>query len=60
IKYIKTSPSTTPWLDTELDPKIAQTYLNGLQQIDTGEATPKQLLKQIQLAAKSAKYDKGN
>lgn len=59
IKYIKTSPSTTPWLDTELDPKIAQTYLNGLQQIDTGEITPEQLLHQIQLAAKSAKYEKG-
>lgn len=59
IRYIRTSTSTTPWLDTELDPKIAQTYLNGLQQIDTGEVTPMQLLKEIQLAARSAKYDKG-
>ncbi len=60
MQYIKNSPATTPWLDTELDPKIAQTYLNGLQQIDTGEITPENLLKQIQQAAQSAKYEKGN
>ncbi len=60
MEYIKTSPETTPWLDTELDPKIAQTYLNGLQQIDTGEITAEQLMQQIQQAAKSAKYEKGD
>lgn len=60
MSYIKTSPETTPWLDTELDPKIAQTYLSGLQQIDTGEITPQELLGQIRQAAKSAKYEKGN
>lgn len=58
INYIKQSTSTTPWLDTELDPKVAQTYLNGIQQIDTGEITPKELLEQIQKASKSAKMEK--
>ena len=45
-------------IDTELDPKIAQTYVNGIQQIDTGEVTPEQLIGQIQQAAKSAKEER--
>ena len=58
MKYIRESTSTTPWIDTELDPKIAQTYVNGIQQIDTGEVTPEQLIGQIQQAAKSAKEER--
>lgn len=58
MKYIRESTSTTPWIDTELDPKIAQTYVNGIQQIDTGEVTPEQLIRQIQQAAKSAKEER--
>ena len=32
--------------------------INGIQQIDTGEVTPEQLIGQIQQAAKSAKEER--
>lgn len=43
------------WLDTELDPELANAYLTGVQRLTGKEITPEQLMKEIQLTAEEVR-----
>ena len=47
------------WLDTVTNARVAQAYLNGAQALLDGSKTPKQVMSDVQAAAKKAKQDVG-
>jgi len=47
------------WLDTVTNSRVAQAYLNGAQSLLDGSKTPKQVMSDVQAAAKKAKQDVG-
>ncbi|MCP1309083.1 ABC transporter substrate-binding protein [Paenibacillus tyrfis] len=47
--------NTALWLDTALDSKIVDTYLNGVQLMLNGEGTPQDVIREVQKAAKAVR-----
>ena len=47
------------WLDTVTNARVAQAYLRGGQALLDGSKTPKQVMADVQAAAKKAKQDVG-
>ncbi|QNF29950.1 ABC transporter substrate-binding protein [Metabacillus elymi] len=43
------------WLDNSVDSRVAKPYIEGVQQMHAGTATPEQVMEQVQAAAKSIK-----
>lgn len=55
VETIKQASGMNVWLDTALDSKIVDVYLNGAQQMLNKEKTPEEVMKEVQKAAKEVK-----
>jgi raffinose/stachyose/melibiose transport system substrate-binding protein len=55
IDLIVNAEKTYLWFDTAVDISIVDAYLNGTQQMLDGKKTPKEVMSDVQAAAKKVK-----
>jgi raffinose/stachyose/melibiose transport system substrate-binding protein len=58
MKTINQASGMALWLDTDIDIKIVEVYLPGMQGLMTGSVTPEQLIADVQKAAQEVQAEK--
>lgn len=57
MKAVQEADGMALWLDTDIDSRISDVYLPGLQDLLNGDITPEELMKKVQDIAKTVKQE---
>jgi raffinose/stachyose/melibiose transport system substrate-binding protein len=59
VQSILNTKEMAPWFDMSIDARIADAYLTGTQMMLNGDKTPKQIMRDVQKAADTVRFEAG-